>query len=133
MIIYHNASIFIHLLSCDSGDVWSLIFNHGDLNTNPLTCSLGCAVTLSSGKGHRYPTIHFAYLSTKKLSLEARTLTKDLLRLHSEHIIISAKNLDLFLNQKMWTMLSKTNSAPPLQKRLLLTLNGMIQIRTYYL
>ena len=28
---------------------------------------------------------------------------------------------------------SKTNSAPPLQKRLLLTLNGMIQIRTYYL
>ena len=100
MIIYHNASIFIHLLSCDSGDVWSLIFNHGDLNTNPLTCSLGCAVTLSSGKGHRYPTIHFAYLSTKKLSLEARALTKDLLRLHSEHIIISAKNLDLFFKSE---------------------------------
>lgn len=84
---------FLHLLSCDSGDVCSLIFNHDDLNANPLTFSLGCAVTLSSRKEYCYPTIHFAYLSTKKLSLKVRTFTKVLLRLHSEHIIISAKNI----------------------------------------
>lgn len=101
MIIYHNVSIFMHLVSCDTGDVWSLIFNHSDLYKKTLACSLGCAVTLASGKGHRHPTIHFACLSTQKLNSKQENIVKNQLRLHGEYISISAKDLAAFLKTEI--------------------------------
>lgn len=100
MMIYHNVSIFMHLVSCDTGDVWSLIFNHSDLYKKDLACSLGCAVTLASGKGHRHPTIHFACLSSQKLNSNQETIVKNQLRLHNEFIFISAKDLSAFLKNE---------------------------------
>lgn len=100
MVIYPNVSIFIHLVSSNVGDTWSLIFNHGDLNDKNLACALGCGVTLAAGRSHRYPTIHFAFLSSQKLSPKSEDTIKNLLRLHNEHIIISARNLDLFLKNE---------------------------------
>lgn len=100
MIIYHNNSIFMHLISQSTGDVWSLIFNHDDLNSTPSLFSLGCAVTLSAGKGHRHPTIHFVCLCSKKLSSDKESILKNILRIHGNHISISAKNLNLFFKDK---------------------------------
>ena len=100
MVIYHNESLYLHMISNDTGDTWSLVFNHGDLNKKELACSFGCAATLSSGKNTRYPTIHFACLCNKKLSAEKASIIKNRLKSHNKSIFITKKNLDLFLQQE---------------------------------
>lgn len=100
VIINQNEAIYFHLVSNKLGDVWSLIFNHGNLNQNNLACSLGTAVTLSSGKNTRYPTMHFVFLSREELSSEKEEVIKNILIIHNQEIIISETNLQAFLAQE---------------------------------
>ena len=92
-----NEAIFFHLISNKLGDEWSLIFNHGNLNQNTLACSLGTAVTLSSGKSTRYPTMHFVCLSHQELSEEKEEIIANRLLIHNQDIVISESSLQTFL------------------------------------
>ncbi len=100
--INQNHSMYLHLVSNLYGEAWSLIFNHKNLNTQNLACSFGCAVTPSSGKDTRYPTIHFVCLSNKKLAPENQEKVKNRLRIHNKQIVITKENLEKFLlNEKL--------------------------------
>lgn len=98
VVINRNTSIFFHLASNRLGDEWSLIFNHGNLNQNTLACSLGTAVTLSSGKSTRYPTMHFVCLSKQELSAEKEKIIANRLLVHNQNIVISESKLNEFLS-----------------------------------
>ena len=93
VVINRNTSIFFHLASNRLGDEWSLIFNHGNLNQNTLACSLGTAVTLSSGKSTRYPC-----LSKQELSAEKEKIIANRLLVHNQNIVISESKLNEFLS-----------------------------------
>ena len=100
VIINQNEAIYFHLVSNKLGDVWSLIFNHGNLNQNSLACSLGTAVTLSSGKNTRYPTMHFVCLSKTKLDPAGEEIIKQRLLIRNKEIVISDEKLSEFLKQE---------------------------------
>ena len=98
VVINRNTSIFFYLVSNRLGDEWSLIFNHGNLNQNILACSLGTAVTLSSGKSTRYPTMHFVCLSQQELPPEKEAIIANRLLIHNQNIVISESKLNDFLS-----------------------------------
>ncbi len=98
--IYQNHSMYLHLVSNQYGDVWSLIFNHKNLNQQNLVCSFGCGVTLSSGKDTRFPTIHFVCLSNQKLSTENEEVIRNRLRIHNKQIVLTEDRLNDFLTNE---------------------------------
>lgn len=100
VVINQNEAIFFHLASNKLGDEWSLIFNHGNLNQNTLACSLGTAVTLSSGKSTRYPTMHFVCLSRNELNTQQEKIIANRLLIHNQNIVISEAKLQAFLENE---------------------------------
>lgn len=117
VVINPNKSIFFHLSSNKLGDIWSLAFNHDMLNSNNLACSLGCAVTLSSGKSTRYPTIHFVCLSKSKLSPAEKEIITNRLHIHNKELIISESNLKKFLTTETLDQTFRENLETCTQRR----------------
>ena len=52
LIYSSNSQMFCRLVCSKYGDMWFMVFNHGNLNNKELACVVGCAATASSG---RYP------------------------------------------------------------------------------
>lgn len=97
-----NGFMFCNLVSGKLGDMWFLVFDHGNLNNKDLACVMGCAATSSSGKW-RYPAIHRFCLCNKeqypKIDTQTRTYIEGLLRLQNDKIIISQDKLKAFLER----------------------------------
>lgn len=87
------------------------------LNSNNLACSLGCAVTLSSGKSTRYPTIHFVCLSKSKLSPAEKEIITNRLHIHNKELIISESNLKKFLTTETLDQTFRENLETCTQRR----------------
>ena len=97
MVISRIGCFYCNLRSYEYGDIWTLIFNHLQLNYNSFLGSIGCGITTSSG-GTRLPTIHKVFLSSKELSEENQTYILGLLRLYRNNITISSQQLNIFMN-----------------------------------
>lgn len=57
LIYSSNSQMFCRLVCSKYGDMWFMVFNHGNLNNKELACVVGCAATASSGR-IRHPAIH---------------------------------------------------------------------------
>ena len=62
MVISRVGCIYCNLLSYEYGDIWTLAFNHIQLNINSFIGAIGCGITSSSGS-MRFPTIHKVFLN----------------------------------------------------------------------
>ena len=97
MVISRVGCIYCNLVSYEYGDIWTLVFNHLQLNINSFIGAIGCGITSSSGS-MRFPTIHKVFLSSSELTEEQQRYVGGLLRLYRDEIIISKQQLEAFLN-----------------------------------
>lgn len=102
-LIYSTNSIMFCNLTCNElGDMWFLVFDHGNLNNADLACVIGCAATASSGKP-RYPTVHRFCLCNKQKYPEINEVTKDrikgILRLQNKNIFIKKDCVKEYLDR----------------------------------
>lgn len=108
--ISYSGCMFFNL-TCDKyGDIWSLVFNHSQLNENKLAFAIGCGVTSSAGK-QKLPAIHRVCLCHEELKPEYREYIVGLLRVYNEDIFITPTMLDKFqaqedLPEKVYNFLS---------------------------
>ena len=98
-----NGLMFCQLVSNQYGDVWFLVFDHGNLNNKELACVIGCAATSSSGR-IRHPAIHRFCLCNMQhyptIDSNTQILIQGLLRLQNSRIFIEKETLSEFLKQE---------------------------------
>lgn len=103
LIYSTNSIMFCNLICSQFGDMWFLVFDHGNLNNTDLACVLGCAATSSSGK-QRYPVVHRFCLCNKQKYPEINSSTRKqiqgLLRLQNKNIFIKKEVLDKYLQRE---------------------------------
>lgn len=101
LVYSSNTIMFCNLIGNEYGDMWFLVFNHGNLNSNELACVLGCAATSSSGRTTRYPAIHRFCLCNKQkypvISDETKRRIQGLLRLQNNELYVKKENVQAFL------------------------------------
>lgn len=97
MVISRVGCIYCNLISYEYGDIWTLAFNHLQLNIHSFIGAIGCGITSASGS-KRFPTIHKVFLSSTELSEEQQRYVSGLLRLYRDEITISKKQLNAFMN-----------------------------------
>lgn len=102
-LVYSSTKMIFCQLACNRcGDMWSLVFDHGDLNNKDLACIVGCAATSSSGR-FRYPAIHrFCLCNVEQyptIDSATQELIQGILRLQNNRIIIKKAHIDEFLNR----------------------------------
>ena len=90
MVISRVGCIYCNLVSYEYGDIWTLAFNHLQLNIHSFIGAIGCGITSASGS-KRFPTIHKVFLSSTELSEEQQRYVSGLLRLYRDEITISKK------------------------------------------
>lgn len=108
MVISRVGCIYCNLVSYKYGDIWTLAFNHIQLNINSFIGAIGCGITSSSGST-RFPTIHKVFLSSNELTDEQQLYVSGLLRLYRNEITISQQQLDAFMNRSSLDMKFKKN------------------------
>ena len=100
LVYSSNSQMFCRLVCSKYGDMWFMVFNHGNLNNKELACVIGCAATASSGR-YRHPAIHRFCLCNMQqypeIDSDTRTLIEGLLRIQEKHIWIKKKTLNELL------------------------------------
>lgn len=98
-----NGLMFCQLVCNQFGDIWFLVFDHGNLNNKELACVIGCAATSSSGRV-RHPAIHrFCLCNTQHyptIDQDTLSLIQGLLRLQNSRIFIEKDKLLDYLKQE---------------------------------
>lgn len=98
-----NGLMFCQLICSQYGDIWFLVFDHGNLNNKELACVIGCAATSSSGR-IRHPAIHrFCLCNTQHyptIDDDTQALIQGLLRLQNDRIFIEKGKLTSYLKQE---------------------------------
>lgn len=98
-----NAQMFCQLVSNKYGDMWFLVFNHGNLNNKSLACVLGCAATASSGR-IRHPAMHRFCLCNKEqypeLDKPTQNSLRNLLRIHNNLIFVLEERITELLKDE---------------------------------
>lgn len=102
-LVYSSNSMMFCKLVCNRyGDMWFLVFDHGNLNNKDLACVIGCAATASSGR-IRHPAIHRFCLCNKQQYPEINESTKQLLRgilrIQNDKVFITKENVQKFLER----------------------------------
>ena len=102
-LVYSTTKMMFCQLVCSRyGDMWFLVFDHGDLNNKELACIVGCAATSSSGR-IRYPAIHrFCLCNTEQYPIvnpATQELIQGILRLQNNRIIIPKSQMEAFLKR----------------------------------
>lgn len=102
-LVYSSTKMIFCQLACNRyGDMWSLVFDHGDLNNKDLACIVSCAATSSSGR-IRYPAIHrFCLCNVEQyptIDSATQELIQGILRLQNNRIIIKKAQIDEFFNR----------------------------------
>ena len=108
MVISRVGCIYCNLISYEYGDIWTLAFNHLQLNIHSFIGAIGCGITSASGS-KRFPTIHKVFLSSTELSEEQQRYVSGLLRLYRDEITISKKQLNAFMNHSGLDLKFKSN------------------------
>lgn len=102
LIYSSNSMMFCRLVCNQYGDMWFLVFDHGNLNNKDLACVIGCAATASSGR-IRHPAIHRFCLCNKQqypeINDDTRRLIQGLLRIQNNRIFITKENVQSFLDR----------------------------------
>ena len=97
LIYSSNSQMFCRLVCSKYGDMWFMVFNHGNLNNKELACVVGCAATASSGR-IRHPAIHRFCLCNMQqypvIDPDTQSLIEGLLRIQEKHIIIKKETVD---------------------------------------
>lgn len=103
LVYSSNGMMFCNLIGYQYGDMWFLVFKHGNLNINDLACVLGCAATCSAGRTTRFPAVHRFCLCNKQKYPDINTHMKQhiqgLLRLQNDELFVEQKALDDFLQR----------------------------------
>lgn len=103
LVYSSNGMMFCNLIGNEYGDMWFLVFNHGNLNSNELACVLGCGATSSSGRTTRYPSIHRFCLCNKQkypvINDETKRHIQGLLRLQNNELYVKKENVQTFLRR----------------------------------
>lgn len=103
LVYSSNSMMFCNLIGNAYGDMWFLVFNHGNLNSNELACVLGCAATSSSGRTTRYPAIHRFCLCNKAkypvISEETKRHIQGLLRIQNNELYVKKEKVQTFLSR----------------------------------
>ena len=94
--------------SYEFGDIWTLIFNHLQLNFGSFIGAIGAGVTSSSG-GMRVPTIHKVFLSSSELTEDQQFYVCGLLRLYRDEVIISTQQLTSLMSNPQLDLKFKRN------------------------
>lgn len=115
MFISRVGCIYCNLISYIFGDIWTLVFNHIQLNINSFIGAIGCGITSSSGSV-RIPTIHKVFLSSTQLTDEQQCYVSGLLRLYRDEIIISKQQLTTIMNDPHLDIKFKNNIERVLSK-----------------
>ena len=101
LIYSSNSQMFCRLVCSKYGDMWFMVFNHGNLNNKELACVVGCAATASSGR-IRHPAIHRFCLCNMQqypvIDPDTQSLIEGLLRIQEKHIILLSQRLALKYN-----------------------------------
>lgn len=88
LIYSSNSQMFCRLVCSKYGDMWFMVFNHGNLNNKELACVVGCAATASSGR-IRHPAIHRFCLCNMQqypvIDPDTQSLIEGLLRIQEKH------------------------------------------------
>ena len=108
MVISRVGCIYCNLISYEYGDIWTLAFNHLQLNIHSFIGAIGCGITSASGS-KRFPTIHKVFLSSTELNEEQQRYVSGLLRLYRDEITISKKQLNAFMNHSGLDLKFKSN------------------------
>lgn len=102
LVYSQNSMMFCRLVCTAYGDMWFLVFDHGNLNNKELACVIGCAATASSGR-IRHPAIHRFCLCNKQqypeIDADTKKLIQGLLRIQNGRIFITKENVDAFLQR----------------------------------
>ena len=108
MVISRVGCIYCNLISYEFGDIWTLAFNHLQLNINSFIGAIGCGITSSSGS-MRVPTIHKVFLSSTQLTDDQQCYVSGLLKLYRDEITISKQQLSTFMNHPGLDIKLKSN------------------------
>jgi DNA-binding Xre family transcriptional regulator len=112
LIYSSNSQMFCRLVCSKYGDMWFMVFNHGNLNNKELACVVGCAATASSGR-IRHPAIHRFCLCNMQqypvIDPDTQSLIDGLLRIQEKHIIIKKETVDTLLKQEDFDPAFRTN------------------------
>lgn len=112
LIYSFNSQMFCRLVCSKYGDMWFMVFNHGNLNNKELACVVGCAATASSGR-IRHPAIHRFCLCNMQqypvIDPDTQSLIEGLLRIQEKHIIIKKETVDTLLKQEDFDPAFRTN------------------------
>lgn len=112
LIYSSNSQMFCRLVCSKYGDMWFMVFNHGNLNNKELACVVGCAATASSGR-IRHPAIHRFCLCNMQqypvIDPDTQSLIEGLLRIQEKHIIIKKETVDTLLKQGSFDPAFRTN------------------------
>lgn len=103
-LVYSTNSLMFCQLVCNQyGDMWFLVFDHGNLNNKELACVIGCAATSSSGR-IRHPAIHrFCFCNMQQyptIDKDTQLLIQGLLRIQNDRIFVEKETLSKFLEQE---------------------------------
>lgn len=115
MVISRVGCIYCNLISYEYGDIWTLAFNHIQLNMRSFIGAIGCGITSSSGS-MRVPTIHKVFLSSTELTEDQKCYVGGLLRLYLDDITISKQQLNAFMNNSDLDVKFKNNIERVLSK-----------------
>ncbi|CUN07742.1 antitoxin HipB [Dorea longicatena] len=108
MIISRVGCIYCNLISYEYGDIWTLVFNHLQLNFDSFIGGIGGGITSSAG-GTRIPTIHKVFLSSTELTEDQQFYVCGLLRLYRDEITISTQQLNTLMNDSKLDLKFKRN------------------------
>ena len=112
LVYSSNSQMFCRLVCSKYGDMWFMVFNHGNLNNKELACVVGCAATASSGR-IRHPAIHRFCLCNMQqypvIDPDTQSLIEGLLRIQEKHIIIKKETVDTLLKQEDFDSAFRTN------------------------
>lgn len=108
MVISRVGCLYCNLVSYEYGDIWTLVYNHIQLNLNSFIGAIGCGITSSSGS-MRVPTIHKVFLSSTELTEDQQCYAGGLLRLYRDDITITKQQLNAFMNNSNLDLKFKRN------------------------
>ena len=108
MVISRVGCLYCNLVSYEYGDIWTLVYNHIQLNLNSFIGAIGCGITSSSGS-MRVPTIHKVFLSSTELTEDQQCYAGGLLRLYRDDITITKQQLNAFMNNSNLDLKFKSN------------------------
>lgn len=100
LVYSSNSMMFCNLVCSQYGDMWFLVFDHGNLNNKDLACVMGCAATSSSGR-IRHPAIHRFCLCNMQqypeINETTRNLLQGILRLQNKYIFVEKETVEELL------------------------------------